>query len=69
MATWIWVGIASVVLLRAAIGCTNLEATQVRCKLAALEELPDEPDQVTVSDVVQVVEHVRRCSRGADAGR
>ena len=57
------------VLLGVVAGCTAVDQSAVRCKLAALEELPDDPGEITASDVVQVVEHVRRCAKGADAGR
>lgn len=51
-------------------GCSHpVNAARVQCQLAALEELPDEPGDVTVSHVVQVVEHVKRCRTDADAGR
>lgn len=50
--------------------CTPAQSEAFRCKLGALEELPDDPAEVNVSDVVQVVEHIRACkAKSADAGR
>lgn len=59
---------AMVLALSTALACASDDQSAIRCKLGALEELPDDPALVTVSDVVQVVEHVKRCSRDADAG-
>jgi hypothetical protein len=49
--------------------CTPAQSEAFRCKLAAAEELPDDPAQINLSDVVQVVEHIRACkAKSADAG-
>ena len=50
--------------------CTPAQSQALRCKLAAAEELPDDPSQINLSDVVQVVEHIRSCKAksSADAG-
>jgi len=57
-----------VLVLAALTRCTAVDQSAVRCKLAALEELPDDPGEVTASDVVQVVEHVQECKAKPDAG-
>lgn len=41
----------------------------VRCKLQALEVLPDDPGMVTIYDAIDVIERVRACRRlGPDGG-
>lgn len=40
----------------------------IECQLAALRVLPDDPEQVTVYDAVDVVRRVKACKRTGDAG-
>ncbi len=40
----------------------------VACRLNALRVLPEDPEQVTVYDAIDVVQRVRAC-KGGDAGR
>jgi hypothetical protein len=65
-----WLVICSGALLLSLVRCTPAQSEAFRCKLAAAEELPDDPAQINLSDVVQVVEHLRACkAKSADAGR
>jgi len=43
-------------------------AGDIACRLDALRVLPEDPEQVTVYDAIDVVNRVRAC-RGGDAGR
>lgn len=40
----------------------------IECQLAALRVLPDDPEQVTVYDAIDVVRRVKACKRAGDAG-
>lgn len=63
-----WWVICLVALMLAALRCTPAQRAGLKCKAEAAELLPDDPGEVTVSHVVEVVEAVRRCQRSADAG-
>ncbi len=39
-----------------------------RCKLDALDVLPDDPMQATALDAVDVIERLKACHRQADGG-
>ena len=69
IATKVWIGIFAACVLLTLMKCTPAQSEAFRCKLAAAEELPDDPSQINLSDVVQVVEHIRACkAKSADAG-
>lgn len=40
-----------------------------RCKLEALDVLPDDPMQATALDAVDVIERLKACHRQADGGK
>lgn len=64
----VWIVLCAFALLLTALRCTPAQSEAFRCKLGALEELPDDPGQVNLSDVVQLVKHVQECKTKPDAG-
>lgn len=52
------------------LGCTGSVPPIVRCKLEALDVLPDDPMMATVYDAVDIIERLKRCHRAdADGGQ
>ncbi len=57
--------------LRGLVACSAApQLTQdISCRLDALRVLPDDPEQVTVYDAVDVVRRMKACKAVGDAGR
>jgi len=47
--------------LFALVACTPAAQQGLRCRLSALDALPEDPNLVTLSDAVQLVSAVRQC--------
>lgn len=50
-------------------GCGTAVTPQlVKCKLEALEVLPEDPKMVTAADAIDIIERVKACHAKPDAG-